>query len=194
MMGLCLVALLSCSQDNTAPTDDPTLKVNFFITEDDRSGDVNPKSGTDICTEINLIAGQNYDAGSVIVTEDETYLFITYTTEGNWQIDATHMFAGVCEDIPQTRSGNPQVGVFDYSTEHTAGVTEVVYAIEKEFFDECFCVAAHAEVSLTDDAGNVIQQETAWGEGPQFEGNSWAMYHEFCQSGCQYDPEGPEGR
>ena len=194
VLGICLATILSCTTDNTPQDNESSQNVNFFITEQDRSGEVNPKSETDICTEINLIAGQNYDAGSVIVTEDESYIYITYTTEGNWQIDATHMFAGVCEDIPQTRSGNPKVGVFDYSTEHTTGVTEVVYAIEKVFFDECFCVAAHAEVSLTDDAGNVIQQETAWGEGPQFDGSSWAMYREFCQSGCESDPEGPDSR
>jgi hypothetical protein len=193
IMAVCLLFLTSCTKETTAITDDTNQGINFFITEKDTSGEVKGKDATDICTEINLIAGQNYDAGSVIVTEDETYLYITYTTEDGWVIDATHMFAGICGDIPQTRSGNPKVGVFDYGTEHSEGVTEVVYAIEKEFFDECFCVAAHAEVSLLDEAGNVIQQETAWGEGPEFDGNSWAMYHEFCQTGCTVD-DGPSER
>lgn len=193
LIALCATALLtfSCSSEQTETDPLTEQNVSFFINEMDTTGLIKPKLETDTCTEIDLIAGQYYDAGSVIVTEDEQYLYITYTAENNWKIKATHMYAGVCDDIPQTRSGNPKVGVFDYGTEHSEGTNEVVYAIEKEFFDECFCVAAHAEVVLVDESGNVIQEETAWGEGPQFDGNSWAMYREFCQSGCTLDEEGP---
>ena len=187
---LCSTLLMSCSKnDAVEDASQANYTIDFKISES--IIDTLAKSEDGVCATMDLIAGQNYLAGLVTIERDESYLIITYTTSGNWKINATHMYAGICEDIPQTRSGNPRVGVFDYATTHSNGTNTVQYAIEVDFFDSCFCVAAHAEVSLTDDSGNTIQSETAWGQGQQFDGNSWAMYKEFCKTGCENNDDGP---
>lgn len=52
--------------------------------------------------------------------------------------------------------------------------------------DQEFCLAAHAEVS------GPTGGETAWAEGPSFEGNSWAMFVEGLMGGCTASDTGGE--
>lgn len=42
-------------------------------------------------TETALIAGQNIPVGTVVVENDEQYLYVTYQTDGNWLIIETHL-------------------------------------------------------------------------------------------------------
>lgn len=194
LLSLLATALLfSCNKDESQEDAyEARYTIDFNINE--ATVDLLSKDETTACATMELIAGQFHNAGIVIIERDAEYLYITYETTGGWVIDATHMFAGVCTDIPETRSGNPKVGVFDYSTTHSEGTNTVSYAIEIDFFEEAFCVAAHAEVSLIGETGNVIQQETAWGSGTPFDGNSWAMYGEFDQTGCTDNGDGPVER
>lgn len=183
--------LTSCTSDSEKDRYLDSPDVKFTISES-TTDDINGKEEVVTCAATDLIAGQNYVAGEILVTADESTLYITYRTYNGWVIDATHLYAGVCEDIPQNRAGNPRIGVFDHATPHSQSVDEVTYALDIEFFEECFCVAAHAEVSLLGENGNVIQQETAWGEGTSFDGNSWAMYSDFCLNGCTETGDGPD--
>ncbi|ARV11755.1 hypothetical protein [Gilvibacter sp. SZ-19] len=184
-----VLVMASCSNDaNDSYENSPD--VQFTITER-TTDDIDGKDEVVTCAATELIAGQNYVAGEILVTADESTVYITYRTYDGWVIDATHLFAGVCEDIPQNRAGNPKIGVFDHATSHSASVDEVTYALDIEFFEQCFCVAAHAEVSLLNEAGTVIQSETAWGSGTTFDGNSWAMYSDFCLDGCTENNDGP---
>ena len=137
------------------------------------------------CVSVNLIAGQNYIAGTVNVSRDGDDLVITYATNEDWTIDATHLSIGNCNDqtIPTTNSGNPKVGRFEHSTSHNTPVNEVVYVLDASVLEENYCFAAHAEVSGPSGG------ETAWAEGVGFDGNNWAMFVEALLSDC---PSGEE--
>jgi len=97
--------------------------------------------------ETDLIAGQYYDAGDVLVWNDGDNLFVKFVAEEDWQIKETHLHvAESLEGIPQV-NGNPPPGQFDYKQEHDPAVTEFCYEIENiwDVDDELF-IAAHAEV------------------------------------------------
>ena len=130
----------------------------------------------------NLIAGQNMVAGTVSVDSDGQTLTITYTTNSDWTIDATHLSIGNCDEqwVPTTGSGNPKVGKFEHSASHPDGTTTVTYYLDQSVLNENYCFAAHAEVSGP-------SNETAWAEGLDFDGNSWAMYVEAFLSDCDLD-------
>ena len=134
-----------------------------------------------VCESINLIAGQNYTAGMVEVRRDGDELIITYITSGEWTISETHLSIVNCETefIPTTGSGNPKIGQFELSGTHD-DVQKVVYIVNLEDaqIDDVYCMAAHAVV---DGDG---RSETAWGEGMNFDGNSWAMFVENNLSDC----------
>lgn len=155
--------------------------------------------------ETELIAGQNEVAGSVVVSVDPTTLTITYSTNDEWVLSETHLYAGEKDLIPVTRKGNPKIGQFPYKGEHD-DLNEYSYSIPLADLKgiECFTIAAHAVVKrVSSDDSNARARgrkgkkkngmsncgndsnsntETAWGAGTEFEGRSWAMYTSFCDN------------
>ena len=137
------------------------------------------------CVYTTLIAGQHHTAGSVTIDVVGDNLVVTFTTNGDWTIGTTHLSIGVCgEDwVPTTGSGNPQIGQFEFSDPYSETETEVVYIIPITDVGDNYCFAAHAEVE------GPTGGETAWAEGTEFSGNSWAMYSEFDLSSCTSDDD-----
>jgi hypothetical protein len=131
----------------------------------------------------NLTADQNITVGTVNVWNDVDMLYVRYLiTTGEWQINETHLAVEEDKaDIPQTRNKNPKPGKFEFSNE--TRTTDYIYAIEiRDTWEvnDTVSIAAHAEVVVLNETGAVIQDETAWGEGTQFnEGRNWAMFFEY---------------
>lgn len=180
------IMITSCSVDNTNETQSITETENLNALLDRSSFGEEDEEEEESCLTVNLIAGQNHLAGTVTVDIIEGNFVITYTTNEDWLIYATHLSINNCEDddFPTTRSGNPKVGRFEYSTDNDSGVTEVVYTIDASDFEDRFCFAAHAEV--TGPTGG----ESAWAEGEGFPGRNWAMYVEGSLLDC--DTEDPD--
>ena len=109
---LCLLFITSCGNENSPQEElnnklDPNFKVYENI--------VNPNTReTEYCLTTNLIAGQNYIAGTLSVHTEGDILVITYSTNEDWVINATHLSIGNCTEqwVPTTGSGNPKVGKF----------------------------------------------------------------------------------
>jgi hypothetical protein len=154
---------------------------------DEIEEDVNSIStSVEPCFSTTLVAGQNYDAGIVTADIDGDNLIITFSSNGDWVIGTTHLSVGNCDEdwVPLTGSGNPQIGQFEYTEPFSIAPYEVVYVIPLEDLNDNYCFAAHAEVVGPDGNG-----ETAWAEGPEFDGRSWAMYVEATLSDCEEDDD-----
>jgi len=134
-----------------------------------------------------LIAGQNMNVGTVTIEPVDGQLVVTYEiTDPDWCIMETHLHVATSlEGIPQ-KNGNPIPGQFDYSGTHDC-VSEVVYTLDPPegagwCESEFLYIAAHAVVRTCepidyDEFGNPIYGwNTAWGDGPPFEGKNWATY------------------
>ena len=132
--------------------------------------------------EVTLYADQTIDVGTITAYNDSDNLYVKYTTTGGWVLDETHLaVATSLDDIPQ-KKGNPVVGNFPYKLVHLS-VTEYVYVINLEeagyTVDTELYIAAHADVSLIDDYGNIVQEEGAWGSGNNFPGKNWATFFTY---------------
>ncbi|OUR98180.1 hypothetical protein A9Q86_14080 [Flavobacteriales bacterium 33_180_T64] len=182
LSALFLTVFLSCDTEsiNEEPEQAANSNPNFRVASTSGKGMFSRASYDEPCMTTNLIAGQNDIAGTVSVDNDGENLIITYSTNGDWTIDLTHLSIGGCEEqwVPTTGSGNPKIGQFEHSEPHADGTTEVVYLISLDALTENYCFAAHAEVQ------GATGGETAWAEGPGFDGNSWAMYVEALLSDC----------
>ncbi|MCC1484420.1 hypothetical protein [Winogradskyella immobilis] len=132
-----------------------------------------------------LIAGQHIDAGVVSFDIDGDEIIISYETNEDWDISAVHFSISACDNLsfPSTGSGNPKIGRFEYASEHEDNVNEISYYFNAEELGDQFCIAAHAVVE--NENGD---QETAWAEGEDFGGRSWAMYATIDLSGCRATP------
>jgi len=125
------------------------------------------------------------DVGDIIVWQDSSNLYVKYMTVDDWMMTETHLaVSDALSDIPVTKAGNPKVGKFPYSTDHSPAVTEFTYTIPWTWAkDAKLYIAAHCAVKKqtgTDAECNPIyREETGWGDGTDFGGNSWAMYFTY---------------
>ena len=94
-----------------------------------------------------LIAGQHYDVGEVLVWNDADYLYVKYFVLPGYLISETHLSIETdVASIPQ-KNGNPIPGKFEYSSEHDPPVVEFTYAIPNTWdIDDDLFIAAHAVV------------------------------------------------
>jgi len=137
---------------------------------------------------VTLYAGQHFDAGDVMVSVEEGILCVEILTSGNWVMTETHVaIATELDSIPQTGSGNPKVGKFLFSTDHDPPVTYFSYCTDPLLYlydpGEVY-IAVHASLILLDESGEPVQEETGWGDGPEFPGNSWATYFTYAVEDC----------
>lgn len=134
-------------------------------------------------TQVFLIAGQNMNSGSVTVTNDVNYIYVTYTTSAGWLLTQTHLYVGDCALIPVNNPGNPVPGQFPYVGSHNY-ITTYTYQIpiSKIPLGGCGCIAAHAVVVKVDANNNIIDQQTAWGNGTRINlsGGNWGMKFDYC--------------
>ncbi len=152
---------------------------SFDVVESDSSID---DTSDEHCHTVNLIAGQHHEIGTVTIDIEGDNLIVTYITNGDWVLDATHLHITNCEEdgFPTTGSNNPKIGHFDYTSVHEDGTTQVTYTIDIGEITGELCFAALAEVDGP-------SEETAWAEGNDFGGNSWAMYFEADLTDCDDD-------
>jgi hypothetical protein len=181
---LILVAALfsSCEKNNDTLVQQNSSSSNSTSNASPNlAGRVTPGEGCPE-TETQLTAGQHFNAGSVVVSNDANYIYVTYTTANGYLLTQTHLFAGNCNAIPVNNQGNPVPGQFPHKTVHN-NLTTYTYQIPVSAIPagNCGCIAAHAAVVKLNGAGQVIEQQTAWGNGVRINptGN-WGMKFDYC--------------
>lgn len=118
--------------------------------------------------------------GVVHVWDDGDNLYVKYEMFVGWQMTETHLaVADSFEGIPQ-KNGNPIPGKFDNKTEYPTPVTEDTYTIPLPSIIGPYTlyIATHAVVQLVD-GGDIIQEETAWGDCHDFPGKNWAKWFPY---------------
>jgi len=142
-----------------------------------------------------LLAGQYYEVGYVETwTESSDYSIILHVkyeiTDPKWYLTEVHLaIATSLDNIPKTKTGNPIPGQFPYKAEELWSQSyEITINLTEMFGLTCptnttLYIAAHAVVAKVDEYGNIVQTETAWGQGTRFTNRgSWAMYFTYTVS------------
>ncbi len=168
---IAIISFTGCSKDSIEQPNEEELIIPETTSSTERREEPDP-SGDPIVTD--LIAGQNEIIGTVTIESNGTFTTVTYNTINGWEIDATHLYVGACEDRPANNPGNPLIGHFPYADTHANGTTDFTYTLDSAEVGCSGCVAAHAEVSNASGGS-----ETAWADGLPYGGNSWAMYFEY---------------
>ena len=119
--------------------------------------------------------------GNLIVVNDDDYLYVSWNLSGCWELEETHLFVGLAEDLPVNNANVPIPGQFPYSDNHATGTQSYTYSIPLSGLPECLIIAAHAAV--TNPCTN--SSETAWSDGTSFPGtNRWGWYSNYCLQSC----------
>lgn len=182
-MATTALIFFSCKKENTDPaagTAQGNVKGNEVVLGRD--------SGPGECpaTTVDLIAGQYYNSGSVTVTNDANYIYVTYTTANGYELTQTHLYVGPCSNIPVNNPGNPIPGQFPYGGNHNY-LTTVSYQVPISQIPPggCGCIAAHAVVVKRNASGQIIETQTGWGNGVRINlnGGNWGMKFDYCSCG-----------
>ena len=114
-----------------------------------------------------LCAGQHDNIGTVTVkTGSDDNVYVTYTVKGNWYLQELHLYVGDDAGIPVNSSGNPIPGHFPYTETFLPPYTIQEYTFIVPGPSSTFTIAAHAAVvKISIGNGNIIDQQTAWGDG-----------------------------
>lgn len=145
-----------------------------------------------------LYAGQTIDAGSVCTSVTGEDLVVRYATTNGWELSEAHLWVG--DDLatmPQTKTGNPQIGLFPYKSGDISGATSYTFTIplaslnsDPSLCGHVFDLAAHAALRKDDGSGG-YQTQTGWGAGSQINGRgSWATYFTYTVQ-CDGPPPPP---
>lgn len=131
---------------------------------------------------VRLLAAQTVVAGEVCIINDQSDLKVQYRAMDGWTLTTTHLAVAMSSnDLPQTTSGNPQVGKFPYSSSHPQSTTVVTHEVSLSAVGAtpggAVILAAHADV--IDASGTA---EGAWAEGTQFSDSNWAMHLAYTLS------------
>ncbi len=135
-----------------------------------------------------LVAGQKYDAGTVEVSNDQSTLFVKYTTKSGWVLSKTRLAVTTSVNgFPHTKTVNPKVDSFPYQLSHNKATT-YTYSLSLANLGVApgtqLYIAAQADVKLLNQTGTVLRSEGAWGWGTKFPGKNWAMYFNHAVQAC----------
>jgi len=156
-------ALISCVNPVQAPLDKEAVPKILYPQE-----------------RVTLWAGKTIDVGTVQRRIVDDKLVITYETREDWAIEEIHLaLSDDLADIPVNRKGNPIPGHFPTKESFSPAVTVCGFEFPCDYDPGTLIyIAAHAEVVRRDEAGMVVQRESAWSSyGSSFvEKGNWATY------------------
>jgi hypothetical protein len=134
-------------------------------------------------TTTDLVAGQNYHAGSITISHDASYIYVQYNTDTPWVMSDAHVaVASTLAGIPQTKAGNPIPGRFAYSATFDPEVTSHTFVVPVPSPSTgTVVIAAHALVQAPKAFGG---SQTGWGAGTDFPGSNWATYITYTVESC----------
>lgn len=134
-------------------------------------------------TTVALLAGQTIEAGTVTVSNDEDFIYVTYTTANGWVLSQTHLFVGNIALLPVNNAGNPIPGRFPNKSPHN-NVTSYTYQVPISSIplQTCGTIAAHSVVKKYNASNQLIDTQTGWGNGARINptGGNWAMKFDYC--------------
>lgn len=169
------------SQEQSGTTQQTSRYVIFQ--NSDEGGIISGRIEDCIPTEVLLIAGQTMTAGTITVSNDADFIYVTYTTTNGWVLTQTHLYVGDCALIPVNNPGNPIPGQFPYKAVHN-NITSYTYTVPISQIPAggCGCIAAHSVVKQLNGSGGTIQTQTGWGQGTliNLTGGNWGMKFDYC--------------
>lgn len=142
---------------------------------------------------INIMAGQFTNAGTILVENDATNLYVTYHALENWFFSEMHLYVGPFAGV-SAKNGNPIPGQFPYKKTFNTLVQDYTFIIPLSSItldaNKCLYIAAHSSMKNIVN-GTVVRTETGWAGDIKFPGKNWATYFNYCLRTCtNEDPPG----
>lgn len=195
-----VVAALSCQKPEAeeTPSEIPPTIATF---ESLFTSPVKSSCGASFTTPLKIRAGHNI--GSVTVTNDALYLYLTYNLEQNWYLVDVQTYAGTEAQIPKTGDGNPnhdrfpgKQGISPCDMRQSFTFRVALTSLQTESEADCeqrFFIAMRASVRHIANAGGCTsgEDEVVWAAPILINPNrdsEWATAFYYCLQDCPPPP------
>lgn len=129
-----------------------------------------------------LFADRTINTGSVSVTNDSYFIYVTYKAQKGFVLTKTHLYIGAKNLLPIATEANSISEKFPYMSVHK---NELSYTYQIPILaipaGSCGSIAAQAEVVKYNAHGKMIDKQTAWGNGMAVNStNNEEMQFDYC--------------
>lgn len=128
-----------------------------------------------------LWGGKTIEVGTVAVSNDESNVYVTYETTGNWYLEEAQLYVLESEPMERLAPGHAPYKIEDLPEGTTSWTFEV--PLGEVACETPLWLQAHAAVAKVVD-GEKVQGETAYGGDVQ-EGNPWYGNMEYVVQCCE---------
>lgn len=193
VLGILMLVLVGCSDNglttkpeeskaDKAPLNETMHSIKLFNNQ--------------MASEYPIWAGQNINAGTVSIINDNNYIYVTYNTVNGWMLKETHVHvANNINGIPRTKQGIPIPGQFAYSMNHDPVINTYTYNIPLANYNfqmgQEIIIAAHAALVNGNYPYGEYQEETGWGGNEPGPGPRWWYYIRYTL--IDHNPGGSGG-
>lgn len=174
---LFLSMMLSCD-NNQLPTENNSISMRESLA----------KSTVEDCgpiTEV-LYAAQGFEAGYVLIDNDEDNLYVTVYSDNGYQDKEEQIKMWVGNDLidlPQTKKSNLKIGHFPFKTTVDPNENEYTFTLSLEELglncDDQIFVVVHADVLLMDSQRRVRNESAFGGTAEGMFGSQWWYYMSY---------------
>lgn len=116
LMGFAVVSLAACQKEvNNTAKQNPQIKANV-----DGGASLNALDYYNCgdAKTVVLRTSNDKDVGTVKITNNFSYIEVTYTVSNNWILDKTKIYIGYETNIPLYSNGTPNINNFPYKVTH----------------------------------------------------------------------------
>lgn len=88
----------------------------------------------------------DFDTGIVTISNNFSFIEVTYSISGNWILDKTRLYIGAEANIPLNNNGTPKISQLPYQTMHPWGADTCKLKIPRGVLNGTIVVIAPADV------------------------------------------------
>jgi hypothetical protein len=185
LFSLLVICLVSCKKEVTPAQE------GEFASCSNTGAILTPVAIPVLCSPdtFSLCAGRTNDIGEITVgTGLDNKIYIIYTVTGNWRLKELHLYVGNDAALPVNNSGNAVPGQFPYSKTFNAPYLVQQYMFVVTTSLNVLTIAAHASVVRVNSWGQIVESQTAWGDGCSGtrinDHGSWATKFYYTRGSC----------
>jgi hypothetical protein len=121
--------------------------------------------------------------GDVIIENDETMLYVTFQTFGDYSFNSTYLYVGPADSVPgdlfPNNTGDFSPWAFPLYEWHGPGTQSYMFTIDLSTLDDCFIVVAYSNIEDLNDEYIVYGKALT---------KSLGYYMDYCKQDCETSP------
>lgn len=141
--GLAIVTLGACQKEINS-------KLGANALEDSATnGNTNSALDYYYCGDVKTViqrTANDFDIGNVTISNNFSFIQVTYSISGNWILDKTRIYIGAESNIPLNNNGTPKISQFPYQLTHPWDTEVYTLKIPRGLLNGTIVVIAQADV------------------------------------------------